>query len=512
MTARADAAAFIERVFDPGSWTCWDRPVRHDTGVFSGYREVLDRARRDSGRDEAIVTGEGTINGRPVAALVGEFGFLAGSVGVGTARRVVAAVRAATARGLPLLAAPVSGGTRMQEGTAAFVQMVAVTDAVAAHRAAGLPYLVYLRHPTTGGVFASWGSLGHLTMAEPGALVGFLGPRVCRLLTGEDFPDEVQTAEHLHEHGLVDAVLPLPDLREFVHRVLDVMCRPGPDVPGAGRVPVGTPLEAEAVWEAVERTRRPDRPGAGDLLRVAATHVVPLPGSAEGEVSGPVTIALARFGDIACVVVAEDHARRDLPLGPGALRAARRGIRLAAELGLPLVTVVDTPGAELSAAAERGGLAGQIARTLHDMVTLPSPSLCVLLGEGCGGGALALLPADRVVAAPDAWLSPLPPEGASAILYRTPDRAAELARQQRIGCADLYADGIVDRVIPASPDDPDTFVHRVGAVIADELRTLILRPAAQRRRADRRVGRVHSGERGMRWPMAGMGVNLREGS
>jgi acetyl-CoA carboxylase beta subunit/acetyl-CoA carboxylase alpha subunit len=486
MTARPDAAAFIAEVFDPGSWTCWDRPVRHDTAVFPGYRDVLDRARRDSGRDEAIVTGEGTIEGRPVAALVGEFGFLAGSVGVATARRIVATVRAATARGLPLLAAPVSGGTRMQEGTPAFVQMVAVSGAVAAHRAAGLPYLVYLRHPTTGGVFASWGSLGHVTMAEPGALVGFLGPRVCRLLTGEDLPEGVQTAEHLHEHGLVDAVLPLPEVRGYVHRALDVMCRPGPDVPRSPRVAPGAPMQAEAVWDAVERTRRPDRPGASDLLRIAATNVTPLSGSAEGEPSGPVTLALARFGDVACVVVAEDHARRDLPLGPAALRAARRGVRLAAELGLPLVTVVDTPGAELSAAAERGGLAGQIARTLHDMVTLPSPSLCVLLGEGCGGGALALLPADRVVATPDAWLSPLPPEGASAILYRTPDRAAELARRQRIGCANLYDDGIVDRVIPAPPDDPDAFVRRVGAVIADELRTLLPRPAAQRLTARRR--------------------------
>jgi len=263
------------------------------------------------------------------------------------------------------------------------------------------------------------------------------------------------------------------------------MCRPGPDVPGAGRVPAGAPADGGAVWAAVERTRRADRPGAGDLLRAAATHVTPLSGSAEGEAAGPVTLALARFGDVACVVVAQDHARRDLPLGPGSLRTARRGVRLAAELGLPLVTVVDTPGAELSAAAERGGLAGQIARTLHDMVTLPSPSLCVLLGEGCGGGALALLPADRVVATPDAWLSPLPPEGASAILYRTPGRAAELARLQRVGCADLCRDGIVDRVIPASPDDPDTFLRRVGAVIAGELRTLTALPSAQRLAARR---------------------------
>ena len=98
----------------------------------------------------------------------------------------------------------------MQEGTVAFLRMATITAAVAAHQEAGLPYVVYLRHPTTGGVFASWASVGHLTLAEPGALIGFLGPRVCEALTGVPMPDGVQTAENLLAHGLVDAVVP-PD-------------------------------------------------------------------------------------------------------------------------------------------------------------------------------------------------------------------------------------------------------------------------------------------------------------
>ena len=114
--------------------------------------------------------------------------FLAGSIGVAAGERLVRAVERATAERLPLLAAPASGGTRMQEGTVAFLQMVKVAAAITDHKAAGLPYLVYLRHPTTGGVLASWGSLGHVTAAEPGALIGFLGPRVHEALYGEEFP------------------------------------------------------------------------------------------------------------------------------------------------------------------------------------------------------------------------------------------------------------------------------------------------------------------------------------
>ncbi|KOG88576.1 hypothetical protein ADK38_19045, partial [Streptomyces varsoviensis] len=125
---------------------------------------------------------------------------------------------------LPLLAAPASGGTRMQEGTVAFLQMVKVAAAITDHKGAGLPYLVYLRHPTTGGVLASWGSLGHLTAAEPGALIGFLGPRVHEALYGEPFPPGVQVAEHLLAHGLIDAVLPAGELADIAARALDVLC------------------------------------------------------------------------------------------------------------------------------------------------------------------------------------------------------------------------------------------------------------------------------------------------
>ena len=157
-----------------------------------------------------------------MAVAASEFGFLGGSIGVAAGERLARAVERATAERLPLIALPASGGTRMQEGTVAFLQMVKITAAVTAHKAARLPYVVYLRHPTTGGVLASWASLGHLTLAEPGAFIGFLGPRVYQALHGAPFPGGVQTAENLHAHGLVDAVVSPADLaalpRPAAHR------------------------------------------------------------------------------------------------------------------------------------------------------------------------------------------------------------------------------------------------------------------------------------------------------
>jgi acetyl-CoA carboxylase carboxyl transferase subunit beta len=153
-------------------------------------------------------------------------------------------------------------------------------------------------------------------------------------------------------------------------------------------------------------------------------------------------------------------------------------MRLAEELRLPLVTVIDTAGAALSKDAEEGGLAGEIARSLAELATLRAPTICLLLGEGAGGGALALLPADRVLCAQHAWLSPLPPEGASAIRFRTTDRAAEMASAQGVRSADLLAHGIVDRIVaehPDAADEPEPFLTRLGVVLEHELASLLRR-------------------------------------
>jgi acyl-CoA carboxylase subunit beta len=494
--ARRSAAQLIDAVVDRGSWRSWDDPVADPPGIDPGYAADLARARERTGLDEAVLTGTGRLRGRQVAVVVSEFGFLAGSIGVAAGERLVRAVERATGERLPLVAAPASGGTRLQEGTVAFLQMVKVTAAIADHRAAGLPYLVYLRHPTTGGVLASWGSLGHVTAAEPGALIGFLGPRVYEALHGQPFPPGVQVAENLYAKGLVDAVVAPAGLAEVAARVLEVLCAPR-ELPSAAESPADDHQDETPVAESIRRSRRPDRPGVRALLRVAARDVTPLSGTAAGELDPGVLLALARFGATPCILLGQDRhrQRRQQPLGPAGLRAARRGIRIAAELDLPLVTVIDTAGAALSKEAEEGGLAGEIARCLTDLVTLSAPTLCLLLGEGAGGGALAFLPTDRVVAAQHAWLSPLPPEGASAVLYRTTERAMEVAERQGVGVAALRSRRIVDRVIPERPDAADegeAFLRRLGEVLEAELGALLRsEPSArygERRRRYRTLG------------------------
>ena len=454
------------------------------------YAGELAAARARTGVDESVITGEGRIGGHPVAVAASEFGFLGGSIGLAAGERLTRAVERATAARLPLITLPASGGTRMQEGTLAFLQMVKITGAVTAHRRARLPYLVYLRHPSTGGVFASWASVGHLTLAQPGALIGFLGPRVYEALAGRAFPEGIQTAENLAAHGLVDAVIAPDRLGGLVARVLDALT-PAPEAQVAsgagvaGRAGEGGVAQTGGggAWASVLRTRQPDYPDARALIAAAATDVVTVR-------VGSVILALARIGGMPVVLAAQD--RHATPPDPGALRVAQRGVRLAADLGLPLVTVIDTTGGELSPQAEEDGVAAQIAHTLVDLLTTPSPTVSVLLGQGSGGAALALLPADRTVAAADGWLAPLAPEGASAIMYRDTDHAADLAEQQGIRAADLAAAGVVDEVItgsgPPGPDLVQGLGHAVQRALAELARQNPERRLAARTERYRRLG------------------------
>jgi len=499
----------IALVADEDSFEEWDAEVAsddpldfHDT---KPYVERLAAAREATGLGEAVLTGRAALDGRPFVVVAGEFGFLGGSIGVATAERVARAFERATEQQLPLVALPASGGSRMQEGTLAMVGMAKLAAAAGRLRAAGLPYVVCLTKPTMGGVLASWGSLGTVTFALPGAVAGFAGPRVVELLTGRPLSSRVQRAETLLAQGLIDDVVVPSELRSLIARVLAVAglndsrsapLPPPSGAPTAGNEGEGT--EPRDAWVSLQHVRNRRRPGAGALLDAVATDVTILRGARDGHPDDPACLAaLARIAGFPAVVIAQCRRGDGTPavMNPSGYRKARRAIALAAELRLPLVTVVDTPGAELSDDAERGGLAGQIAGCLADMAALPVPTVAILLGEGGSGGALALLNADHVLAAEHASLGVIAPEGASAILYRDVEHAAELAVTQGGASWHLLEAGIADMLIPESRpahEEPDAFLARVGVELFTALASITaLDPSerlAERHRRWRSIG------------------------
>ena len=506
-TRIASARERAALVVDEGSVEAWDEAVVSDDPLafadLRPYRERLAEAEARTGLRESVLTGRATVAGRPVALVAAEFGFLGGSIGVATGERVARAFERARAERLPLVALPASGGSRMQEGTLALVQMAKLAAAARELRDAGLPYVVCLTDPTTGGVLASWGSLASVTFALPEALLGFAGPRVVELLTGAPLPDGVQRAETLLAHGLLDAVVAPPDLRAAVARVLAV-APPAPAAASAAAVPPAAgppaagpaaaslaPAERRDAWASLGFARERRRPGARELLAAHARDVTELRGDRAGRPDDPgCMVALARLCGHAVVAIAQRRRADGAPpaLGPAGYRKARRGMALAAELRLPLVTIVDTPGAELGAAAERGGVAGEIAACLAELSALPVPTLALLVGEGGSGGALALLAADRVVCAEHASLGVIAPEGASAILYRDLDHAPELAATQAGASWRLAEAGIADVVVPEprpAHEQPEAFLARLAAVVAAELPALAAADPAARLAARR---------------------------
>ncbi len=184
------------------------------------YTDRLRQAHEKTGLEEAVRTGRVRIEGRDVVMALMDFSFLGGSMGSAVGEKIARATQRATTERLPLIILSASGGARMQEGILSLMQMAKTSGRLARHREAGLPFLSILTHPTTGGVTASFAMLGDVIVAEPGALIGFAGPRVIRETIGQELPEDFQTSEFLLEHGFVDVIASRDRLRETVALLL----------------------------------------------------------------------------------------------------------------------------------------------------------------------------------------------------------------------------------------------------------------------------------------------------
>jgi acetyl-CoA carboxylase carboxyl transferase subunit beta len=224
---RVSARQRLEMLFDDGAFTRVDVPaVTPDPLKFRDsrrYTERLKEAQSKSGEREAIVAGHGTVKGQPAVIAAFDFSFMGGSMGQAVGAGLLIAADTALAQDAALIAVPASGGARMQEGMLSLIQMPRTVIAVDRVRDAGLPYIVLLTDPTTGGVSASFAMLGDIQIAEPGAMIGFAGKRVIQDTVREDLPEGFQTAEYLCDHGMVDMVVARGELPATIGRLLSLL-------------------------------------------------------------------------------------------------------------------------------------------------------------------------------------------------------------------------------------------------------------------------------------------------
>src|SRR5262245_3144787 len=411
----------------------WDADLfAGDPLGFPGYEERR-RALADSG--EAVRTGRT----EHYAFVEGRFEVLGGTMGAAVGERVVRAYDRARDLRLPLVVLTATGGARLQEGMVSLIQLARTASAAQRHAAAGLLAIGVYGSPTTGGVYASYGSLVDIRAAYERAVLGFAGPRVAEGTLGITLPATSHTASGAYDHGRVAELVTPHTARDWVEGALGLAARPLPTRP----LPAwGDPQEPGA-WGEVLRARAVGRPTGIDRAARLCSSWTELRG-----VDPVIRAGLATVAGRRCVVVATDRYRRSGRPTPGGFRLAQRAVALAGRLGLPVVTLVDTPGADPSPASEADGLAPEIARTFEALAACPTPIVSVCVGEGGSGGALALSYADRLLMSEHAIFSVIAPEGAAAILERDAAKAGEVAERLALTSADMRRLGVVDEIIP----------------------------------------------------------------
>ncbi|OLE25199.1 MAG: acetyl-CoA carboxyl transferase [Actinobacteria bacterium 13_1_20CM_3_71_11] len=458
---RVSAPERIGQLLDPGSV----RPIGVASTVEdplsfvdrAPYAERLRDTRAKTGLDEAITCVHGTIDGETVVLAVMDFAFFGGSLGVAVGERIEAAARTARALRAPLVVVTASGGARMQEGALALMQMVKTTQALVDLDDAGLLTITVVTDPTYGGVAASYATQTDIIIAEPGAHLGLAGPRVIEHTIGEKLPAGFQTAEFLAERGLIDAVVPRSALRPLLGHLVATVRDAGPAKPGPRLRAVhetATPAGRDP-WQTVALARHIDRPTTVDYARLMLDGFWELHGDRQGGDCPSIVGGLGRLGNRPVMLIGHQkgHSTRELvernfgmPT-PAGYRKAGRLMRLAAKLRVPVVTLIDTPGAFPGVDAERDGQAWAISANLRLMSTLPVPVVAVVTGEGGSGGALALGVADRVLALENAVYSVISPEGCAAILWRDSAAAPVAARQLQLDPPALLRRGVIDGVV-----------------------------------------------------------------
>ena len=513
---RLDAPDRVAQLVDPDSFVPLpDRAVRVDPIDFVDalpYPHRLGAARAGTGLDEAVLCGTARLSGHPVALAVMDFRFLGGSLGCAVGELITRTAERALADGVPLVLVTASGGARMQEGALSLMQMATVSQALAGLREAGLLTVSVVTDPTYGGVAASFATNTDMVLAESGARLGFAGPRVIRQVTGAALPEGFQTAEYLLRHGQVDMVVPRHALRGRLAALLaaaGAARRPTPPAPrpaAAGAPAVARP--ARDPWETVRTARHPGRPTTLDYLETAFDGFVELHGDRMSADCPAVVGGVARLDGRPVMVIghqkghttAELVARNFGMASPAGHRKALRLMRLAARLRLPVVTLVDTPGADPGVAAEQQGQAAAIAENILALSVLPTPVVAVVTGEGGSGGALALAVADRVLMLEHAVYSVISPEGCAAILWPDSAAAPQAARALRLTGADLCRLGVVDELVPepypAAHGDPAGAADLLRRAVAANLAPLLTVPPAtlvrRRRQRFRRFGAARS--------------------
>ncbi len=460
----------IRMVCDSNSFIPWFEDVVTENPLnFPEYEEKLKTVQEKTGLMEGVTVGQGEIFGERVCLGVCDSRFLMGSMGHAVGEKIASAVERATSQKLPVILFCCSGGARMQEGIISLMQMAKTSAALKRHADAGLLYVTVLTDPTTGGVTASFAMLGDIILAEPGALIGFAGPRVIEQTIGEKLPKGFQSAEFQLEHGFVDCVVERKELKDTLYQIIkshrvsaenesfscftEEVPRFFPTEPDRERF-YKTPTKS--AWEKVKEARNITRPSTLTYIHLIFDDFIEFHGDRNCRddktiVGGiawiygqPVTVIGVQKGNDAKECVYRNYGMTS----PEGYRKALRLMKQAEKFHRPVICFINTSGAYPGMEAEERGQGEALARNLFEMSGLKVPVLSIVIGEGGSGGALGLAVGNEVWMLENSTYSILSPEGFASILWKDGKRAEEAAQIMGITADDLKRLLVIDRIVP----------------------------------------------------------------
>ena len=479
----------VRMVADTGTFQEWFTDLETENPLeYPGYEEKIANLQEKTKLHEAVTVGKCMVNGLETVLGVCDARFLMGSMGYVVGEKITRAFERATEEKLPVVLFTSSGGARMQEGIVSLMQMAKTSAAIRKHSEAGLFYLPILTDPTTGGVTASFAMLGDVILAEPGALIGFAGPRVIAQTIGQKLPEGFQRAEFLVEKGIIDGVVERQELKETVWKLLKIHQDSMKYIHygktqnvenfqeiRSSRGKAGTDGKSElTAWERVEISRSKERPTTLSYVQQIFDEFLELHGDRAFRDDGAVIGGIAMFGGQPVTVIGQQKGKnvkeniyRNFGMAsPEGYRKALRLMKQAEKFGRPVVTFVDTPGAACGIEAEERGQGEAIARNLLEMSGIQTPMVSILIGEGGSGGALGLAVTDEVWMMENATYSILSPEGFASILWKDGKRAKEASEVMKITAKDLKKLQIIEKVIR----EPEPANEENLPEIAEEIR------------------------------------------
>ena len=515
---RVHAYRRIQMVIDEGTFEEWNQDLIGGNPVnYKGYPEKVQALQEKTGLKEAVVTGKGKINGRDTVIAVCDGRFLMASMGWAVGEKITRAVERATEEKLPVIIFACSGGARMQEGITSLMQMAKTSAALERHSKAGLLYVSVLTEPTTGGVTASFAMLGDIILAEPGALIGFAGPRVIEQTIRQKLPKGFQRAEFLVEHGFVDDIVRREELKEKLGKILEMHAvswktenrirtdvaelhhssdseagfenlvndkcdsdKGNSDKGDSSLINAGINPYLTA-WDRVQISRKIDRPSGSDYIEALFTDFMEFHGDRNYGDDKAIIGGIAKFhGKPVTVIVQEKGTNTKeniahnfgMPM-PEGYRKALRLMKQAEKFQRPVICFVDTPGAFCGIEAEERGQGEAIARNLWELAGLKTPVLSIVTGEGGSGGALALAAGDQVWMLENSIYSILSPEGFASILWKDSTKAKEAAAVMKLTASDLYEKGIIEQVIPEPENLTPESMWQVAERLNDKICTFL---------------------------------------